>query len=57
MCIRDRSRPSQNDEIGIINAIDRSLDVISQVVKGDIQQAMNILHTETVTTQKNDTSS
>ena len=40
------SRPNQNDEIAIINAIDRSLDVISQVVNGDVQKAMNTLHTD-----------
>jgi len=40
------SRPSQNDEIGIINAIDRSLDVIEKVISGDLEKAMNILHTE-----------
>lgn len=40
------SRPNQNDEIGIINAIDRSLGVISSVVNGDTQKAMNVLHTE-----------
>lgn len=41
------SRPSQNDEIGIINAIDSALDVIPLVVTGDLQKAMNILHTAT----------
>ena len=47
------SRPSQDDEIGIINAIDRSLTVISQVVHGDIQKAMNSLHTESEINTKN----
>jgi len=41
------SRPNQNDDIAIVNAIDRSLDVIPQVIAGDLQKAMNILHTET----------
>ncbi len=40
------SRPSQNDEIDILNAIDRSLDVIEKVISGDLEKAMNILHTE-----------
>ena len=40
------SRPSQNDEISIINAIDRSLEIIPQVIAGDNQKAMNVLHTE-----------
>ena len=41
------SRPNQNDEVAIINAIDRSLEVIPQIIAGDIQKAMNSLHTET----------
>ena len=40
------SRPNQNDEIAITNAIDKSLAVISQIIAGDIQKAMNSLHTE-----------
>lgn len=40
------SRPSQNDEIAITNAIDRSLEIIPQVIAGDSQKAMNKLHTE-----------
>ena len=40
------SRPNQNDEIAIINAIDRSLEIIPQVIAGDMQKAMNVLHTE-----------
>jgi len=40
------SRPSQGDEIEINNAIDRSLDVIDQIIIGETQKAMNILHTE-----------
>ena len=40
------SKPNQNDEISIINAIDRSLEVISEVISGDIQKAMNSLHTD-----------
>jgi len=47
------ARPNQNDEMGIINAIDRSLDVISQVVHGDLQKAMNNLHTENEDNIKN----
>ena len=40
------SRPKQNDEIEINNAIDRSLEVIPDVISGNIQKAMNNLHTE-----------
>lgn len=40
------SKPNQNDEIAIINAIDRSLKVIPNVIVGDTQKAMNNLHTE-----------
>ena len=40
------SRPNQGDEIEITNAIDRALGVISETVAGDLQKAMNILHTE-----------
>ena len=40
------SRPNQNDEIAIANAIDRSLEIIPQVIAGDSQKAMNVLHTE-----------
>ena len=40
------SRPNQGDEIEINNAIDRSLDVIDQIIIGETQKAMNILHTE-----------
>jgi len=40
------SRPNQNDEIAIVNAIDRSLEVIPQIIAGDNQKAMNSLHTE-----------
>ncbi|MCL4110014.1 UNVERIFIED_CONTAM: hypothetical protein GTU68_038231 [Idotea baltica] len=40
------SRPNQNDEIAITNAIDRSLNIISEVISGNLQKAMNSLHTE-----------
>lgn len=40
------SRPNQSDEIDIRNAIDRSLDVLSLVLQGDNQKAMNTLHTD-----------
>jgi len=40
------SRPNQNDEIAIQNAIDKSLDVIKEVISGDTQKAMNTLHTD-----------
>ncbi len=40
------SRPNQNDEIDINNAIDRALDVMDQIVVGDNQKAMNTLHTD-----------
>ena len=40
------SRPNQNDEIDINNAIDRALDVVDLIVRGDDQKAMNTLHSE-----------
>lgn len=40
------SRPSQNDEIEIINAIDRSLEVVEKIINGDLEKAMNQLHTQ-----------
>ena len=40
------SRPNQNDEIAIANAIDKSLGVIGKIISGDTQKAMNILHTD-----------
>ncbi len=40
------SRPVQNDEIEINNAIDRTLDVIDKIISGDNQKAMNTLHTD-----------
>ncbi len=40
------SRPKQDDEIAIQNAIDKSLDEIDKIIKGDIQKAMNSLHTD-----------
>jgi len=40
------SRPSQNDEIAIQCAIDKALDSIGLIVKGDLQKAMNKLHTD-----------
>jgi len=40
------SRPSQNDEIEINNAIDRALKVIDKIISGDDQKAMNTLHTD-----------
>ena len=40
------SRPNQGDEIEINNAIDRALKVVETVVAGDLQKAMNVLHTE-----------
>ena len=39
------SKPSQNDEIEIQNAIDRALIVVKLIVQGDDQKAMNTLHT------------
>ena len=39
------SRPNQGDEIEITNAIDRALDVLDDIVKGQLQRAMNTLHT------------
>ncbi len=40
------SRPSQNDEISINNAIDKALENIELIVQGEDQKAMNLLHTE-----------
>jgi len=40
------SRPNQDDEIAIQNAIDKSLDEIGIIIKGDTQKAMNTLHTD-----------
>jgi len=40
------SRAGQNDEIEIVNAIDRVLAVMDKIIVGDNQKAMNILHTE-----------
>jgi len=40
------SRPNQGDEIEINNAIDRALDVLDQIIKGNTQKAMNSLHTD-----------
>ena len=40
------SRPNQNDEIAIKNAIDKALDAIDLIVQGDYQKAMNYLHTD-----------
>ena len=40
------SRPNQNDEIAIQCAIDKALDSIGLIVKGDLQKAMNKLHTD-----------
>ncbi len=40
------SRPNQNDEIAIQCAIDKALDSIDLIVKGDLQKAMNKLHTD-----------
>jgi PTH1 family peptidyl-tRNA hydrolase len=40
------SRPNQNDEIAINNAIDNALEVIEEIIVGDNQKAMNTLHTD-----------
>ncbi len=40
------SRPNKDDEIAINNAIDKALDNIELIVKGEDQKAMNLLHTE-----------
>ena len=40
------SRPNQNDEIEISNAIDRTLDVMDKIIVSDNDRAMNILHTD-----------
>ena len=40
------SRPSQNDDIEIARAIDLAADTIGDILRGDMQQAMNTLHTK-----------
>ncbi len=40
------TNPCDDNEIEIRNAIDRSLEVIEKVVSGDLEKAMNKLHTE-----------
>ncbi len=39
-------RPSQDDEISIQNAIDKSIAEIDKIISGDTQKAMNTLHTD-----------
>ncbi len=40
------SAPSKSDEIAIHNGIDRALDVINEIVTGEMQKAMNTLHSD-----------
>jgi len=40
------SRPDKNDEIAINQAIERSLGEVENIVQGDSQKAMNVLHTD-----------
>jgi len=40
------SRPNQDDEISIQNAIDKSIAEIDKIISGDTQKAMNTLHTD-----------
>ena len=40
------SRPNQDDEIAIRNAIDKALNDIELIITGDTQKAMNTLHTD-----------
>jgi PTH1 family peptidyl-tRNA hydrolase len=40
------SRPDQDDEIAIHNAIDKALNEIELIISGDTQKAMNTLHTD-----------
>ena len=40
------SNIGQDDEISVINGIDRAMAEISLVVKGELQKAMNRLHSE-----------
>ena len=40
------SQPSKNDEIEISRGIDRSADCIKMILDGDMQKAMNQLHTD-----------
>ncbi|HIQ07778.1 MAG TPA: aminoacyl-tRNA hydrolase, partial [Thiotrichaceae bacterium] len=40
------SNIGQDDEISVINGIDRAMTEISLVVKGELQKAMNRLHSE-----------
>ena len=40
------SNISKNDEIDVMNSIDRAIDVMDLIVSGDTQKAMNQLHTK-----------
>ena len=40
------SKPSKNDDIAIHNSIDQALAVIEEIVTGDMQKAMNTLHSD-----------
>ena len=40
------SRPDQDGEIAIHNAIDKALNEIELIISGDTQKAMNTLHTD-----------
>jgi len=40
------SNISKDDEIDVINSIDRAIDVMDLIVSGDTQKAMNQLHTK-----------
>lgn len=38
-------KPSNVDKIAILNAIDRAIDIMPDVIKGDLEKAMHQLHT------------
>ena len=40
------SQPSKNEEIEILRGIDRAADDIKMILEGDMQKAMNSLHTD-----------
>lgn len=40
------NRPSRDEQLDIITAIDRGISVLPNIVSGDIEKAMNVLHGE-----------
>ena len=45
-------KPNVNDEIGINLAIDRSLKELDNIINGDFEKAMNVIHTDNQSTKK-----